>query len=107
MEADENDHTFLSLHPEVAVVTSVESDHLENYQDSPAALAEAFEQFLASSRHRIVCADDPGAARLGAALGATTYGTDPDADFRMVDVSLGMPTSEFELWRWQPRRWES
>ncbi len=98
VEADENDHTFLSLDPEVAVVTSVESDHLENYQDSPAALAAAFEEFLASSRHRIVCADDRGAARLGEALGATTYGTDPDADFRMVDVSLKMPTSEFELW---------
>ena len=99
VEADENDHTFLSLDPEVAVVTSVESDHLENYQDSPAALAAAFEQFLASSHHRIVCGDDPGAARLGAALGATTYGTGPDADFRMVDISLKMPASEFELWR--------
>ncbi len=98
VEADENDHTFLSLDPEVAVVTSVESDHLENYQDSPDALAEAFEQFLASSRHRIVCADDPGAARLGTALGAASYGTGPGADFRMMDVSLQMPTTRFELW---------
>ena len=103
VEADENDLTFLSLEPEVAVVTSIESDHLENYDDDPAALAEAFEQFLASSRHRIVCADDPGAARLGAALGATTYGTHPDADFRMVDVTLRMPTSSFDLWNGDKR----
>ncbi len=103
VEADENDHTFLSLDPEVAVVTSVESDHLENYQDSPDALAAAFEQFLASSRHRIVCADDPGAARLGTAVGAASYGTDPGADFRMVDVSLKMPTSRFELWNAETR----
>ena len=67
VEADENDHTFLSLDAEVAVVTSVESDHLENYGDEPAALVEAFAQFLAAAPHRIVCADDPGAARLGAA----------------------------------------
>ena len=98
VEADENDHTFLSLDPEVAVVTSVESDHLENYQGAPAALAAAFEEFLAPARHRIVCSDDQGAARLGAAVGATTYGTHPDADFRMVNVSLKMPSSEFELW---------
>ena len=98
VEADENDHTFLALDPEVAVVTSIESDHLENYQDAPALLADAFEEFLAPARHRIVCADDPGAARLGAAVGATSYGTADDADFRMVDVSLKMPTSEFELW---------
>ncbi|MYA85697.1 MAG: UDP-N-acetylmuramate--L-alanine ligase [Acidimicrobiaceae bacterium] len=103
VEADESDNTFLSLDPEVAVVTSVESDHLENYQNSPAALAEAFEQFLASSRHRIVCADDVGAARLGAAVGATTYGTHPGADFRMVDVSLKMPSCEFELWSEETR----
>ncbi len=98
VEADESDRTFLALDPEVAVVTSVEPDHLENYRDSPVALAEAFEQFLAPCRHRIACADDPGAARLADAVGATTYGTHPDADFRMVDVSLGMPSCEFELW---------
>ena len=103
VEADESDRTFLSLDPDVAVVTSVESDHLDNYQGTPTALVEAFEQFLSSARHRIVCADDPGAARLGAAVGATTYGTDPDADYRMVDVSLKMPSSEFDLWTGQTR----
>ena len=103
VEADENDHTFLSLDPEIAVVTNVESDHLENYQDSPAALAAAFEEFLASSRHRIVCADDRGAARLGEAVGATTYGTGTGADFRMANISLTMPTSEFELWNGRRR----
>ena len=103
VEADENDHTFLSLDAETAVVTSVESDHLENYDGSPAALAEAFEHFLAGARQRVVCADDPGAARLGAAVGAVTYGTDPGADFRMADVSLQMPSCEFDLWRGETR----
>ena len=103
VEADESDRTFLSLDPEVAVVTSVEADHLETYDDAPPTLAQAFEGFLASARHRVVCADDPGAARLGATVGAVTYGTDPDADFRMVDVSLQMPSSEFDLWTGQTR----
>ncbi len=97
VEADENDHTFLSLHPEVAVVTSVEPDHLENYQDSTAALAAAFEQFFDSASRQIVCADDPGAARLGGSLDAVSYGTNPDADYRIMNLSLRMPASSFEL----------
>ncbi|MCY4175754.1 MAG: UDP-N-acetylmuramate--L-alanine ligase [Acidimicrobiaceae bacterium] len=99
VEADENDHTFLSLRPEVAVVTSVEPDHLENYQDSPAALTGAFEQFLAQATLRIVCADDPGAARLGESLGAVSYGTSADADYQMTNLSLKMPGSRFDLHR--------
>ena len=97
VEADESDRTFLSLDAEVAVVTSVESDHLDSYGGAPEALAEAFAQFLAAAPQRIVCADDAGAARLGAEVGAVTYGTDPSADFRMADVSLQMPSTEFEL----------
>ena len=97
VEADESDRTFLSLDAEVALVTSVEPDHLESYGGEPEALAEAFTQFLAAAPHRIVCADDAGAARLGASVGAVTYGTDPAADFRMADVSLQMPSTAFEL----------
>jgi len=97
VEADENDHTFLSLRPEVAVVTSIEPDHLENYGDSPAALNDAFKQFLAEASIRIVCADDPGAALLGESLGAVSYGTDPDADYRMTNLSLKMPETCFDL----------
>ena len=97
VEADESDRTFLALDAEVVVVTSVEPDHLEAYDGAPGALAEAFGRFLAAARHRIVCADDAGAARLGAAVGAVTYGTSRDADFRMVDVSLQMPMSAFDL----------
>ena len=99
VEADESDRTFLSLPAEVAVVTNVESDHLESYGGAPDTLAEAFGRFLSQARHRVVCADDPGTARLAAVVGgAVTYGTDPGADFRMTDVSLQMPLASFDLW---------
>ena len=97
VEADESDRTFMSIDAEVAVVTSVESDHLETYDDTPSTLADAFGDFLAAARHRVVCADDPVAARLGAAVGAVTYGTDTGADYRMSDISLQMPVSAFDL----------
>ena len=103
LEADESDRTFLAIDAEVAVVTSIEPDHLDAYDGATSALVDAFGEFLAGARHRVVCADDPVAARVGAAGGATTYGTSSDADFRMSDVSLRMPESAFDLYEAQTR----
>src|SRR5262249_58840768 len=80
-EADESDGSFLMLPPQVAVVTCVEADHLDNY----AGLAEIEDAFAAFARRivpggvLIACADDPGARSLAAASAALpirvrTYG---------------------------------
>lgn len=45
VEADEFDRSFLHLHPNVAVVTSVDPDHLDIYGDGTAML-EGFSQFI-------------------------------------------------------------
>ena len=45
VEADEYDRAFLELSPTVAVVTSLESDHLDLY-DSESNLVETFDAFL-------------------------------------------------------------
>ncbi len=67
LEADESDGTFLQLDPEIAVVTNVEPDHLDYYGDFDH-LVEAFDRFLAArAGGAVVGADDPVAARLGAA----------------------------------------
>ena len=56
--------------PKVAVVTNVEADHLDHYGDL-AGVEAAFDRFLADAPGpNLVCADDPGAARLGARHGA-------------------------------------
>jgi UDP-N-acetylmuramate--alanine ligase len=94
VEADESDGTFLELPTEVAIVTSVEPDHLEHYGGAEA-LVDAFERFVAGARTGIVCADDAGAARLGLAHGASTYGTATDADYRMVDVTRHRASTSF------------
>jgi len=46
IEADEYDHTFLGLRPEIAVVTVVEWDHPDCYP-TPEAMQETFQQFVA------------------------------------------------------------
>jgi len=97
VEADESDGTFLELPAYATVVTSVEPDHLEHY-GSFDALAAAFDRFVAAAPGpRVVCADDPLAARIGRAHGAVTYGTDPDADYRMVELESGRAGASFTL----------
>lgn len=45
VEADEYDRSFLTLHPNIAVVTSADPDHLDIYGDE-SHLIESFELFL-------------------------------------------------------------
>ncbi len=100
-EADESDGSFLIFSPDVAVVTCVEADHLDNYRN----LAEIEATFLAFARRiaggglLVACADDPGARALAAAAAGPgvrvlTYGTAADADYRVSGVTPhGMATT--------------
>jgi UDP-N-acetylmuramate--alanine ligase len=92
-EADESDGSFLMLSPDVAVVTCVEADHLDNY----AGLAEIEAAFAAFARRivpggvLIACADDPGARSLTATAAALpirvrTYGEADGADYRITAI---------------------
>jgi UDP-N-acetylmuramate--alanine ligase len=97
-EADESDRSFLLLAPHGAIVTNVEADHLDNYGDL-AAVEEAFDRFLGTvdaGGFVVLCADDPGSARLRGvptAARVRTYGTADDADLRMVDVEVDAETT--------------
>ncbi|HEX9063675.1 MAG TPA: Mur ligase domain-containing protein, partial [Streptosporangiaceae bacterium] len=85
-EADESDGSFLNLTPDAAVVTCVEADHLDNYTGGLAEIEAAFDAFasrITPGGTLVACADDPGAARLAAAVAArpagpvvVTYGAD-------------------------------
>ena len=68
-EADESDGSFLLFTPEVAVVTNVESDHLENW-GTAARYAAAFSEHAARvgpGGVLVVGVDDAGGAALAAA----------------------------------------
>jgi len=99
-EADESDGSFLMLSPDAAVVTCIEAEHLDNY-DNLAQIEATFAAFAGKIREGgllIACHDDPAAARLAAAatefpLRVRTYGESPDADYRLTGViGLGMAT---------------
>ena len=92
-EADESDGSFLMLSPEVAIVTGVEADHLDNYAGLPeieAAFA-AFTRRIVPGGVLVACADDPGARSLATAaaglpIRVRTYGEADDADYRITAV---------------------
>ncbi len=100
VEADESDGTFLKVGAATAVVTNLESDHLDYFGDYDA-LVQAFTEFLdAVDGPRIVCIDDPGAAGLATEVGGClTYGTAEGADYRVVGINSSRYASNFEVIR--------
>ena len=98
VEADESDGTFLLLEREVAVVTSLEADHLEHWGDFDA-LRAAFRSFVSGSGAlRVLSGDDPLVRELGEGLDrVVTFGLAPGADYRAEAFAGGRSTSTFEL----------
>jgi UDP-N-acetylmuramate--alanine ligase len=97
LEADESYGTFGALRPDLAVVTNVEPDHLDHY-GTVEALRAAFSMFAARAPDGVVvCADDEGAARVGAEVGATTVGTSAGADYRLRAVETARSSVRFDL----------
>jgi len=88
-EADESDGSFLLLSPDVAVITNVEADHLDNYE-SLAEIQAAFATFGSRvSSLVLTCADDPGAEAVAARLDpqrVRRYGESCHADYQLGDV---------------------
>ncbi|MGA8370882.1 MAG: UDP-N-acetylmuramate--L-alanine ligase [Acidimicrobiales bacterium] len=96
VEADESDGTFLSLRPDVAVVTNIEPDHLDHY-GSFEAVRSAFGAFLQSGRHRVVGGDDPEALSWARAHWADTVGVGDNCSHRLTDVILSRSSVAFDL----------
>ncbi len=90
IEADEYDHMFLGLQPEVGVITTLEHDHPDLFPTWDAYL-DAFAAFAARVTDALVLrADDPGVAALRARLTAprvVTFALQSPADYRATDLT--------------------
>lgn len=53
VEADEYDRSFLTLHPEIAVITSVDADHLDIYGDK-GQVEESFSLFAKQVKSKLI-----------------------------------------------------
>ncbi|HEY2094613.1 MAG TPA: UDP-N-acetylmuramate--L-alanine ligase [Thermoanaerobaculia bacterium] len=101
VEADEYDRTFHELHPQIAVVTNIEADHLE-YYGSFEAIEEAFRIYaegVAADGVIVGCVDDPAVASLLEFTSRRTvrYGLSETAQVRAVNISYEARGSRFEV----------
>ena len=101
-EADESDGSFLLLQPVVALVTNIDRDHLENYDDSFENLKKAFLEFLHHLPFygsAVLCIDDPETAAMipSVTRAVVTFGLSPNADIRATSLRQKGRCMEFRL----------
>ena len=104
VEADEYDRSFHQLRPTIAVVTTLEADHLDVY-GSLDAVEAAFRTFVRSVPDDgliAACGDDHGAARLAAALPGgperiVTYGLNAGSMLRAEGVHFSPTDAIFTV----------
>jgi UDP-N-acetylmuramate--alanine ligase len=102
VEADESDGTFLKLPADITIVTNVDPEHLDHFKTFDAA-QDAFQAFVENVPFygfSVMCTDHPIVQSLVGRIEdhrIITYGENPQADVRLVDVSHAGGTSLFTI----------
>lgn len=107
-EADESDGSLLQYDPDVAVVTNVESDHLDFF-GSQEAYVQVFDDFVTRVRPGgllVVCLDDPGGLALAQRVADRI--ARGELDLRVAGYGSGEPRHQpvpmdVRLMAWEPR----
>lgn len=94
VEADEFDRSFLTLHPEVAVITSMDADHLDIYRDVED-LRDAFRQFASQTRKAAIV--EEAVAQYITHPGKRVYGTETTSDYYAYDIDYQQDYTYFSL----------
>jgi len=94
-EADEHDGSFLRLHPTIAVVTSIDAEHLE-YYGTLDRIKKAFIDFcndVPFYGYSILCGDDPNIKSIIPEIESVciTYGLEEHCSLRGIDVKIEVP----------------
>ncbi|MFB6461627.1 UDP-N-acetylmuramate--L-alanine ligase [Bradyrhizobium tunisiense] len=102
VEADESDGTFLKLPTDVAIVTNVDPEHLDHFKTFEA-VQDAFRHFVENLPFygfAVMCIDHPVVQSLVGKIEdrrIITYGENPQADARLVDLTAGGGGSKFKV----------
>jgi UDP-N-acetylmuramate--alanine ligase len=101
VEADESDRTFLLLAPVVAVVTTIDREHLDHYS-SLAEIQDAFTQFVNRVPFYgavVLCLDEANVQAILPRITRPiiTYGTSSQADLVISEIEMRGISSDFRL----------
>ncbi|MGV3510060.1 MAG: UDP-N-acetylmuramate--L-alanine ligase [Sphingobacteriaceae bacterium] len=91
VEADEYDRSFLTLHPDIAIITSMDADHLDIYGDD-ASVKESFKLFASQLKNggKLIHKKD-------LPLNGLTYSAKEQADVFAENVSIKNGTFFFDF----------
>src|SRR5579862_9044163 len=101
VEADESDRTFLLLAPVVAVVTTIDREHLDTYK-TLEEIQDVFTQFVNRVPFYgagVLCLDEPNVQAIVPRVTrpVITYGTSAQADLVISEITLDGLSSRFRL----------
>ena len=101
VEADEYDRSFLTLFPDVAIVTSTDADHLDIYGDQ-SALIDSFRQFAAQIKPGGTLlinhtADPSVAAAVPAGTRVIRYGLTPEQGPELYATNISAQEHQFHF----------
>ena len=107
-EADESDGSFIEYHPNAAIVTNIEHDHVDFFA-KPEDVTNAFNSFAATISQDgilVYCADDAGSSALGSGstlredITVVSYGTTEGSDLYIDSINLlAMGSTARALWK--------
>lgn len=101
-EADESDGSFQLLQPVMAVVTNIDEDHMETFDNNIDVLKRSFDRFL----HRVpfygvtvMCIDDDNVRTLseGMTRHCITYGLSDQAEVQAINIKQQAQTMQFDV----------
>jgi UDP-N-acetylmuramate--alanine ligase len=102
VEADESDGTFLKLPADIAIITNIDPEHLDHFKTFEA-IKEAFlalVENLPFYGFAVMCLDHPIVQELVGKIEdrrVITYGENPQADVRLLDVDLSGGLTRFNV----------
>lgn len=101
VEADESDKSFTYLDPYAVLVTNIEADHLDHYENL-AEIYALFSDFMSSVPDEgvcVVCGDDEPLVRIARETGKTvyTYGTNDACDTKLSHYRTEGISTHFDL----------
>ena len=97
IESDEYNKHFLAYHPNIAVITNIELDHVECY-DGLEDIINTFRKFGNKSNLVIACGDDGNIRKIKFDKKTIYYGLNEDNDVVAKNVELTESGSSFDVY---------
>lgn len=97
VEADEYDRSFLTLHPDLAVITSLDADHLDIYgakENMISSYAEFSSQLKANG---VLVISTKAVNELGTFNSVITYSLSPTSDYYASDIKITNGNYSFDV----------